>query len=492
MDFTLPRRHVALALGLLVAVLGLPVAAHAAEAPAPVVTWPSVTRFNPTLTTYTLSVDDTAAGDAGGDLYASWAGDKVLLPHQGDFAMPFASDGYGTIDIERCVADVCTATGVSSPLLDVRRAATVSAYTIPDLSRELTLTAGYTIDVQGGLQSGRWWVTRAGGGPEIVSGNLTSDQFQITLPFDTTDGDYLVWTEGTVGTYDYGTLVAAPHSSGFTIDRTPATATVSMPSSFNPVVDGYRDVLRYTVTPNEHMGSVEAQVFGPTGAEWTWPAAMVAGAGEPVVFDWDGRSAFDGSLAPEGRYTVRISLLDAAGNTSTINRLVTVDHARLQTRTFRRTVTAAGSTIDAHVGRCSVLRRPSLRGWSGSLGYYSNKRCRAGSAASQVGTVNGVAVPKAFEGRYGKLAISTYGGAARRYPRSNLGFGVLRAPDLAVVGLRRLGPALGSHSSGTLSAANLVHDRSTHPSVLWSVGSGGGQRYDVKSFTVTLTYTVLA
>lgn len=491
MTFTLPRAHVALALGLLIAVLGLPTAAHATDVPPPEVAWPSVTRFNPTLTTYTFTVDDTAASDSG-DLYAVWGLERSLIPHQGEFTMTFAEDGWNRIEVERCVAEVCTPTGVTSDLLNVRRSAVVSAHTVEGLSRELTVTAGYSIDLEGSLESGRWWVTTAGGGPEVVSGPLTTNQFQVALPEGTPDGEYLIWAEGTVNTADYGTLVAAPFSTQFTIDRTAATAAVSIPTIFNPVVDGYRDVLRYTVTPNEHMGSVEAQVFGPTGAEWTWPAAMVAGAGEAVAFDWDGRSAFNGSLAPEGTYTVRISLLDAAGNTSTINRFVTLDHARLQTRTFRRTVSAAGSTVDKHVGRCSVLRRPSLRGWAGSLGYYSNKRCRAGSAASQVTTVNGLLVPKAFQGKYKTLSISTYGGAARGYPRSGLGFGILRASDDSLVGLRRLGPALGAHSGGSFAASGLVHGKSTTPAVFWAAGTGGGQRYDVKNFTVTLTYTVLA
>lgn len=473
-----------------VALTGLAVPAHAAEVPAPVVSWPTVTRFNPDRTTYTFTVDDPDASTPG-DLRALWGTEELVIPDQGEFTMTFGTEGWNRIEILRCTEAGCLPTGVMSGLLDVRR--TLSLTVSP---AALGTSTSFPVNVaampDGGELEGTWQLTGPGGFSD--QGDLPPylDTFTVDLPADAPDGEYVMTAHAARETLDYGRLEGDSIPQSYTLDSTSPSANVTVPSAVYPVGDGYLDSLPIKILSPEGLGLVDIFIDNAAGET----VANIADDGEnpnvPVVLGWDGRTN-DDVIAPEGRYTARIELTDYAGNKApAIQREFLLDHARLQTRVFTRTVTAAGSTVGTHVGRCSTLRRPALRGWSGSLGYYSNTRCRAGDAASLVGTVNAVRVPKAFRGRYGTLTVSTYGGASKRRPASIAAFGYLRASDGDVVGVRRLSAPLGSHSGGTVQASGFVVDKATTPSIAWTVATRYGNRYDVKSFTIRLTYTVLA
>jgi hypothetical protein len=158
-----------------------------------------------------------------------------------------------------------------------------------------------------------------------------------------------------------------------------------------------------------------------------------------------GTTVYGGTAAP-GTYTIEISPSDNSGNITVDKRTVNVSGKKLVPKTLRALSVPVGPsprpTSTAAPG-CSRLRRPSLRGWTGSVGYYSNTRCSRGFDASVAATANGINVPKAFQN----------------------------------------GP--------TVSAARFVHDKSTDPFVIWSAMTAVGHRYDIRDFTVVLTYTVL-
>lgn len=212
-------------------------------------------------------------------------------------------------------------------------------------------------------------------------------------------------------------------ASAETPDKTPPVvqASSSSPGTFYPVVDGYRDTKRvdFTVT-DENTSDHTVLTIDVVGTDNAPIRQYVRGQVAPYSgsWAWDGRTS-GGTLAPAGTYSMLISATDPAGNVSEPFAVpVTLSPKRLVNKTMRRTVRAAGSKVDQYVGRCSTLRRPSARGWVGSLGLYSNTRCGSNDERSLVATAHAVRVPKAFQNRYGSLVVKVYGGAARSRPNS--------------------------------------------------------------------------
>lgn len=280
-------------------------------------------------------------------------------------------------------------------------------------------------------------------------------------------------------------------------DRTPPVvqASSASPATFYPVVDGFRDTKRVDFvvtdeTTTAHTVLTIDVVGGPDNASLrTYTRSQVA----PIQdsWQWDGRTT-EGTLAPAGTYQMLVSATDPDGNVSESYGIpVTVSHARLVTKSFRRTVRAAGSKVDQFVGGCSALRRPSARGWTGSLGLYSNTRCRSDGQRSVVATAHAIRVPRAFQNRYGSLTVKLYGGAARSRPSSKALLEYLRVRDKEWVQDKFVGSPVGTKSGNTATAGLFVHEKSTEPWVAWGLMTAVGHRYDVRDFTVVLTYTVL-
>ena len=149
------------------------------------------------------------------------------------------------------------------------------------------------------------------------------------------------------------------------------------------------------------------------------------------------------------------------------------------------TVAAASTVEDTFVGRCSVLKRPSNRGWKGSLGYYSNDKCSGTVEASVVSTVHAVRMPAATA--YGSLTVTAYGGASRPATRHIAYISYLdNHKDWGTPWL--LMPNLGNHAGARVHASDFIFgDRY----IVWNVFNVKGSHYDVKSFTVRLGYRVL-
>lgn len=471
---------------------------------APQVTWPTDPTIGPGQTV-SIEVSDP---QGGGELRAQWdpaAGDgteKVLTGRNGTFAIDL-TDGEGEIRLRRCLPGSpyeCHTfdPAVSHPLVVRRKLTTVVTAAAGDGAVTVahpTLTA--TVDTNSvGSPDLDLVVLNEQGQPVAVpqpdvdpttdaDGVFTFRLDAVDLP---TDAYYTLSGTVTIDDPDFGVLTGPlrdflGESVGFYVDTVGPTndgLTVSRTEIHPRAIDALRAyrTVAISITDSEQLDYhdlLEIRNGSGTTVRHLEPSYESAWLGTAT---WDGRDDA-GALVPGGTY--RVVPVDENGNPSATTRTVTVAHTAGTLRTYRRTLSAAATTIDKAVGRCSTLRRPALRGWSGSLGYYSNSRCRGSDEASTVSTLNALRLPVAAL-RYADARVDTYGGAARRMPRSR---GLIRLwvgdrwSAFSVMS-RTLGAHTGPRGSGT------AVDRDRW--VVWNVATALGNRYDVKSFTVTVRY----
>lgn len=481
-----------------VALVGLAVPAYA-EDPDLTITWPAITDVEVPTATYTVNVADTAA-EPQGTLYAEWQGERQELPHTGDHAVSFAKGGTGTIKVVRCVpADpepVCTDTGDVSPELTVWKRLSNGLQSVV-APRQPGDTINYRFDAgqaPGATVAVTWTLRRIGTStPQFQGqGSITLDAagsgpFLFQVPAAAETGRHNLDLQYVTDVAPFG-----PHrGTGFSIidvDGTAPSVTVGLSASaIYPIRDGYRDSITISAKPSE---AASAKVeFVNSASKVVRTISRASATSHSVAFN--GRTS-GGSLLPAGRYTARVTVTDKAGNKTTVSRALSLSHKRIQKRTWTRTF-KAGATLTrngAFVQACSTLRKPSLRPWAGSLGYYSRTKCHRDNA-DIVSTTNGIYVPKAFQNRYGTYQVSFYGGGARGTRGAYIVMGYLNNKN-AFTHRVQGGAAVRSYKGKVASAGNFVHDKTTKPYVLWTAGLTDGSRYDVKSFTVKLTYTVLA
>ncbi len=199
---------------------------------------------------------------------------------------------------------------------------------------------------------------------------------------------------------------------------------------------------------------------------------------------WNGRDT-GGSLVPAGTYT--ILALSSAHEAATATATVTVSRQHLVAKTFTTTV-AANHYIYKNVGRCSTLRKPSRRGWKGSLGFYANTRCKAQTwPASRVITIYEVHLPSAE--RYDDLRVQTYGGAAKAKPRSQALVDFWSSAQQTWFAGKFIASKVGWHNSYTVSPSALLFDGSWFN---WRLSTAFKSQYDVAKFTVVMHYDVLS
>lgn len=288
-------------------------------------------------------------------------------------------------------------------------------------------------------------------------------------------------------------------------DTTPPVCAITgtSPETFYPREDGYRDRARITFDVSDDSApfdvNYQLMVLIPDAGgalAYTGPVVTVPNPSFGLELYWDGRDDL-GALVPEGPYDLMVHTTDGNGNVEDCHQLFTVDHAKLVKKTFDKTVKAGPSMLDKGVGECSKLAK-GVRGWEGSLGYYSNTRCERDPGPgdeippSVVLSINGILVPDAFDNRYHDLTVKLYGGAARSRPISK---GILqyvkRLADEAAA-LAEVGSRIGTHAGKTVGAKPFIRrDDFDQPYVAWAMLTANGHRYDVKSFTVVLKYTAL-
>ncbi|WP_109505886.1 hypothetical protein [Nocardioides speluncae] len=484
------------------ALVGLAVPASA-EDPGLTVTWPTTTEVEVPTTSYTITVADEAA-EPQGTLYAEWQGERQEIPHAGNYAMQFAKGGVGSIKVIRCVpADpepVCTDTGVTSPELTVWKQASVTLSDVGGVVRPGTRTAGIRLDYVPSTPVQVTWsvwtaggVAKAAGGATFVPNGEGYGEFSYPVP-NLANGWYYVQASVEFDMAPFGPFKGASDNVvAFYLDATAPRLSLGLSaSSFYPATDGYRDQLSIRAATNEQVKQ-SLTVLNSSGAVVRTLGSGRLGfrdSGASVVKTWNGRDS-QARLVRGGTYTIRFEGTDRVGRKTTTSKEVFVSGKRLQRVTWKRTFAAARTIVrnGAFVQACSTLRKPSLRGWSGSLGYYSRTKCNRNNA-DIVATNNGVYVPKAFQNRYGTYQVSFYGGGARGARSKYIVMGYLNNKGDFTHRIQG-GAAVRTYAGKVASAGNFVRAKTTKPYVLWTAGLTDGSRYDVKSFTVRLTYTVL-
>lgn len=301
------------------------------------------------------------------------------------------------------------------------------------------------------------------------------------------DGSYdLV---GTISVEDpvYGTIPATPFGTIMLVDTVPPAVdsiTVSHPTLYpllnaNQVVNPtYPNKADFTVTMATPESGMTTQLY--RGSTLVDGGRSLVLSGSVGVQGW---SAGDVEYpAPVGRYTFSVS--DYAGNPSSLTAFVDVSGLQWVTRTWTHTVTARASFVDAYVGRCSQIRRPSLRGWKGSLGLYSANTCKVRTwRASGVHTLHAVRVPD-WVPVQSTVFLHTYGGAAKAKPRSTALVRWLNR-DGTFSGGTRTPPRVGWTVTRYRGLGSVMwSDRY----IGWGVRMDYARRYDLGKFRVEISW----
>jgi hypothetical protein len=342
-----------------------------------------------------------------------------------------------------------------------------------------------------------WYLEKDGyavpGRSGTASGTLGTTSVYQTDPFDVAateldDGTYyVVGTITVVKPEGTGTQIDTFNES-FLVDFTgPAvTSLTTSPAVFYPRISATIRVPGYSpyvsITPGAGSTGISGYdvVKGSTQYASIWPSGRIA--------DWDGRTSGQRSaVVPEGTY--KIVPRDDHGNTSPVVAQVTVSHKRLIRHTWSRTASPQSSVVERYVGQCSSLRQPARAGWRGSFGYYSNTRCKTKSAKkTSVSTVHSIRLPAAIW--YAGLHVDTYGGGARTKPHSAAVVRYLGV-DNRWLSEKRLSGKLVQHAGPSVSGDSLRRFLFKNREFVWNLVTGYGNRYDVRTFTVVLSYYVL-
>lgn len=481
---------------------------------APTLAWPEDVTIGGTQE-YAVTVTDA---NGGGILRAVWEHDywQDLQTLSADAPTPLAlqGNGQGAVRVFRCHEvgiNVCRDTGVTREIT-VRRSIG-SSVSLPQTEGGWAISpaAGTELDAVitpsvSGEYTFDWAVTRSSDGAATgvggqETGLATDAEGRLHAFLDVTGlGNGLYTLEGTLTNTDdafvaeFGTVSGATYEVGFNVDVTGPTVTglTRSRTTVYPYRDNYQDTVGLTVrtTGYQYYDTVQVKVQRNLDAdpELETVRTLATTSSDDVNHraTWSGRRG-DGSSAPAGTYTLVGVAFDKAGNRHELAQgTITVVRKRLSAlRTYKRTASATGTLEAQQVGRCSTLRKPSLRGWAGSMGLYTNTRCRRTFEDSLVLTIHAMQMPRAA--RYGDLRVAAYGGAAKAAPRSLAYLAYINRQD-DLVASTQMSTRLTTHNGALRPGANFVFDDRY---VVWSTYTAEGARYDIKNFTVTLKYQVL-
>jgi hypothetical protein len=463
----------------------------------PQVTWFSDSTVGPTQSA-TIDVTDTG----GGTLQAIWDNTEgtpvtTLLNQSGTTDLNLA-DGTGTVTIVRCSLVVTTTcTGFTPAITHTLTVRTVVPTSVGAIARITTphpsTTAGVTTKMTG-TYTLTWHLEQGGvpvsGGPTgsvntptALNANGTTPAFPIAGT-GLADGTYDLVGTITVTDPDFSTnpFPAAAFTGSLIVHKTGPVVTIT--SSMGTIYPNVNNSVRPGSTLLTVAGAGLPAVRTFKIANGSTVIRLTLNAGGQVTWYGRGSGASTGTLAAAGTYTA--TAYDSDGNPSAAHATVVLSTKHWVLVTWRKTVSAQGSLINKYVGACSTLRRPSLRRWAGSLGFYSDTRCNATTwTRSAVSTVQGVFLPPAD--KYVDVHVDTYGGAATT---SSLSVAIVRYLTTGGVWVsqRTLRPAVGWRVGLTRSLSGMVFkDRSFG----WGVATGYGNKFDVRSFTVVARYYTL-
>lgn len=254
-------------------------------------------------------------------------------------------------------------------------------------------------------------------------------------------------------------------------------------STVYPVSDGYIDTIRFTWAVSPQPSTLTLDVYRADTQTSVFTVALDPTA---TSYTWNG-STDAGPLATAGDYYPVLSADNGVDPVaSAAGWQFTVSSKALVSKRWTKTVSASGSLRAKQVGSCSTLRKPGLKLGRGSLGYYSLTRCSQTSRGRGViATVHALTLPAAF--RPGAIRFSVYGGALRR--TGSVGFVPLdKAQNGIDAAVRILPRAVGWHPIPAVKATTML---TSSRLIRWGVAALDRSRYDIRSFRVTYTYTVL-
>lgn len=471
----------------------------------PIDSTPTIT-FSDDATVGTGNLPTITVTDNTGPLEAEWrtgsgSVQRLVLNREGTTTLDL-QQGVGEVTVRRCGPQRCRSFDPAfTQTYDVQRFLSADAHKIPDVTlANPESTARIQLD-RSGTAYVKWSLLDVNSRITLVTGTTEP----VTVGEDGLIDVLLVgseipqhWYEFSAWVYlenEYGSFTAKadhpdPDRRTFTVDLVAPTVTsisstagVIHPLTVAPsgyATPGY--VARTKVTANGADTSVAfLHIVSPAGAV---VRRIRSGVGDDAI--WDGKNA-QGAVVPPGQYRVYAS--DYVGNKNLdVSTVITVTGLRRTNKSWTRTVTPVKSLYDRYVGKCSKLRRPALRGWAGSFGYYANTRCKDVSPrASTVTTMHRVSLPAATG--YYRLQVAAYGGAARRSPRSQSSLYYLTTKD-RLTKRATLESALGAQPGRSVKDPwnYLWQGRRFY----WVVAASDRQLYEVKNFTVTVAYYVIS
>lgn len=410
---------------------------------APSITWPG----DDTVGAADVYSPDVADPEGGGLLVAVWKAERTVLDPGAAVALPLASDGAGSITVQRCSAlapTLCRSSGVTHEI-EVNRVLEADGqlgprYVNPDTA-PLILQL-HTLEGPAQTYTFDWQVADTAGvvvpGVGGIVENLIPDadgRFQAGIDVSALpDGLYSLVGRLAYTDPDFGEVGRHLDLGQFVIDRAaPAIATITFSSpSLYPYRDGFHDTVAVFFGGAENNTTARVRVTNADGLLLKKVSRSVQAM--QAKFFWDGKDS-SGTVVPAGTYTISADAVDAAGNQSVARTwTVTVKRQRLAWTTFNHTYPAVQTLDQVHVGSCSAVVKPSSYPWKGSIELRSASKCYRSGAPAVAETVHSVLLPA---GTFvtGSVVLSVYGAStidrmseAKLFVRN--GSGTWRAPRI--------------------------------------------------------------
>lgn len=466
------------------------------------VIWPDATGVIPGVTDYQITVIDSGPGDLF--LTFGWhngAPDfRQSIPHNGTVSVAFPVEGSDRLRVERCVDTACDWAGVASPTLAVYHKL---PFTISAPYGQGPVNSPGTFDIVAETQPVDWtptvratydWRLLSTPSPDsaqIDAGSIEASAegtVSIPIPSGLTSGVYGLEV---VAHRDFGgvTITSEPVLVPMTVDVTaPETSITLSRGTIFPERDGYADQITVTATSSE-AGPMRLALLTEDGQQVGDARYIGEYRDATVTFDAGGES---GQIPAAGTYWLEIRATDSAGNVGTSRAQLVIDRAKYKRITVSQKISAADSLIGKYVGKCSSLVTPSSHRWPGSLGYYSQTKCKKSGDAGVVIGRHGAWLPDHFASKqeYQRLQVTAYGGGAKGTRSAYAVIGYITTTN-KFWDRRVFTATVGNHPGYSVNSRSLVHEQDGRYFMVWDVGLMDGSRYDIRDFTLTVTYLAM-
>ena len=287
-------------------------------------------------------------------------------------------------------------------------------------------------------------------------------------------GTYVVHVDAVGGPPDTLTGTAA-RTVRVDVVRPKVTSVATTYGTLYPHHDGYRDSTILSARVSE-ASSVIVKVTKPSGGT-VWSGHVTRSSAGTAKLTWRGTSSA-GHALPAGRYHFRFTVTDAAGNvTRGPTKAITVSTKKAVKRSWVKTVTARSASGGGYqrTDASSTVQLYDAFG-TGALRFHA-------SSSGAVRTVNHVTLPSAAA--YVSVRVDTYG---RGISGGKAYLAFIDDSDREVHG-KALSSSTGTHKGASASATPSLLDGHR---AQWELLVRNGDTYDVRSYTVTLTYLILS